>query len=146
MKLSEIQQNMKTLRDYSFKDINGMDCSNQSLVDYDFSYSNLKNTNFKNSNLNRSIFRGAELTNSNFDGAGLCNVIGNGKEINNIIVGGFYVVFTDQVMAINEEKYPIKSWMDFNGQEIRDMGEDLFEFWVKYKEIIFQIIELSKQD
>ena len=70
--------------------------------------------------------------------------IGNLKEIKSFQLERYDVVFTSDILAISCQQHPIEKWKEFSDIEISEMDKDALSWWKKWKDFIFQAIELSK--
>ncbi|MCP3673730.1 MAG: pentapeptide repeat-containing protein, partial [Gammaproteobacteria bacterium] len=146
------------------------DFSEAKLTGVNLSLANLTDTNFLKaylyeSNLHKSNFSGADLTQVNLTeanltganltrtkltgvnltGANLYNTIGNGKEIKTIMTDEYIINYTDKILQIGCQQYPINDWFKFSDDEIFEMddknGEKALNFWKKWKPILQMILE-----
>ena len=95
-------------------------------------------------NLRWENLSGADLSDANLRGADLRWVIGNLKEIKYFQLERYDVVFTSDILAISCQQHPIEKWKKFTDKEISEMDKDALSWWTKWKDFIFQAIELSK--
>ena len=92
---------------------------------------------------------GADLSEANLSGADLIGAnlrraIGNGRQIKSFQIEKYFIVFTSDILAISCQQHPIEKWKNFTSSEIATMDKDALSWWTKWKDFIFQAIELSK--
>ena len=101
-------------------------------------YADLSDANLSNANLSDANLRYADLSN-----ADLSSAHGINERIKCIQIEQYPITYTDTVMQIGCESHLISEWVDFNDKRILRMdGKTALKFWRKYKEWIFQTIEL----
>ena len=125
-------------------DLSGADLSGADLSD-----ANLRWVDLSGANLIRADLRGADLRRADLSGADLRWVdlrwvIGNLKKIKSFQLERYDVVFTSDILAISCQQHPIEKWKKFTDKEISEMDKDALSWWKKWKDFIFQAIELSK--
>ena len=110
----------------------------------DLRWENLRWENLSGADLSDANLRRADLSDANLRGADLRWVIGNLKEIKYFQLERYDVVFTSDILAISCQQHPIEKWKEFSDIEISEMDKDALSWWKKWKDFIFQAIELSK--
>ncbi len=55
----------------------------------------------------------------------------------------YSISFTKDVLQIGCKRFLIEDWKIFNDEEINNMDNQALSFWNKWKDFIFQAIELS---
>ena len=109
---------------------------------------NLNGANLDGANLTRAILNGANLTLANLNGANLTRANLNGASgVNDYVkciqIETYPITYTSEVMQIGCERHKITEWRDFDSCRIAYMdGKSALKFWAKYKDWIFQTIEL----
>jgi len=108
----------------------------------------LRSANLIDANLRGAYLRGANLSGSrlkrvNLRGANLTDTIGDMNVIKSIQCEKYLITYTSNMMYIGCQSHSIAEWKDFNNDEIENMDEGALEWWIKWKPIIMQIIELS---
>lgn len=86
---------------------------------------------------------GADLRETNLTGANLWDIIGNGREIKSMQIERYSVVYTSDILQIGCERHTVEEWRDFTDQEIDKMDSETLDWWKKWKEWIFNTIEMS---
>jgi uncharacterized protein YjbI with pentapeptide repeats len=138
-------------------DLSNSNLSNSYLCGADFSNSNISNSDFNNSNLSNSYFSNANLSNSNLRNAILINAIlsnanlsnanilalGNMKELRTMQLDKYTIGFTKDTLQISCKRHSLDEWKSFDDKAIARMDDGALEWWNKWKEFIFQAIELS---
>ena len=123
--------------------------SGANLIRANLSGAYLSGAYLSGANLIRADLRGADLRRADLSGADLRWVdlrwvIGNLKEIKYFQLERYDVVFTSDILAISCQQHPIEKWKEFSDIEISEMDKDALSWWKKWKDFIFQAIELSK--
>ena len=93
--------------------------------------------------LSRANLYGADLSKANLYGANLSGANGNMKQIKSIMIDAWPVTYTTQILQIGCQRHPIEDWKTFDDNKISKMHNHALNWWKKYKELIFQEIELS---
>jgi len=114
-------------------DLSGSDLSGSNLSGSDLSWSNLSGSDLSWSNLSGSNLSGSDLSGSN----------GINDFVKCIQVDQYPITYTSDVMQIGCERHDISEWAKFDDARILRMdGKAALKFWRKYKDWIFQTIEL----
>lgn len=82
--------------------------------------------------LGRADLRGADLREAKIQ-----NCIGNCREIKTIQTEKWNIVYTDSMMSIGCELHCIEDWFGFDADRIIRMDSESFEFWKKWKPILW---------
>jgi hypothetical protein len=109
----------------------------------DLSYSNLRYSNLSGSNLSYSNLRYSDLRYSDLSYSDLMGTIGNMREIKSLQIETWPVTYTVERLQIGCQNHSIKEWAGFSDETIKGMADGALEFWHKWKDVIFKIIELS---
>ena len=115
--------------------------------------------NLRGADLRGAYLRGADLSDANLRGADLCGagldgadlsgadlngVCGLNDWIKNIQIEDWPITYTAEVMQIGCQSHQFAAWQNFSDAEIRAMsGRKALAFWTKWKEWIFQTIEMA---
>ena len=119
------------------------DLSYANLSSADLSSANLSSANLSSANLRRADLRYANLSSADLSSADLRGAIGNLKHIKSLQCEKYYVTYTANVLQIGCQKHLIEEWQNFDEETIKSMDRGALEWWVKWKPIILQIIEIS---
>jgi hypothetical protein len=65
------------------------------------------------------------------------------KELRTIQVDRYMIGFTRDTLQIGCKTYTIDEWRNFTDEEISKMDEGALDWWNKWKDWIFQAIDLS---
>jgi len=104
----------------------------------DLTCANLSWADLTCANLEEANLEGADLTCANLSGANGVNDF-----IKCIQIETYPITYTDEVMQIGCEQHKITEWREFDNRRIAEMdGKSALKFWAKYKDWIFQTIEL----
>ena len=95
-------------------------------------------------NLSNADLYSANLSNADLSDANFRWCVGDGKIILSMQVTQWGIAFTKTHLAIRCKQYSIEEWRNFNDDEISKMNYGALEWWKKWKDFIFQAIELSK--
>ena len=149
--------------DLSYEDLRGADLSGSFLCRANFGGANLIDANLNGANLT-----GADLHYANLSGADMGGAILNAADLNDTNLGGAdidytelsgvhginkyiksihleysCVTYTADIIQIAFEEYSIEEWRSFDDDKIVEIyGKEALEFWHKWKDTIFQIIEM----
>ena len=63
--------------------------------------------------------------------------------VNSVGLGGWRITYNHQMMSIGFACYRLDEWKNFTDDEISAMDKDALAWWKKWKEPLFNIIELS---
>jgi uncharacterized protein YjbI with pentapeptide repeats len=118
------------------------------LREADLSYANLRCADLRCADLRcadlrDADLRDADLRDANLNYANLIGTIGNSKEIKSLQLDAWLITYTRDVLAIGYQQHTISEWREFTDEEIEKMDSAALEWWRKWKEIIFKIIEMS---
>ena len=103
----------------------------------------LDGANLNRANLNGASLNGASLDGANLNGANLYRANGVTKYVKCIQIEQYPIAYTDTTLQIGCERHRISEWADFDNSRIAKMdGKKALKFWAKYKDWIFQAIEL----
>ena len=109
----------------------------------------LAGADLAHANLALAYLAGAYLANANLAGADLAGADLNGITglndwIKCIQIEDWPITYTAEVMQIGCQRHPLDAWQNFSDAEIRAMsGREALAFWTKWKEWIFQTIEMA---
>lgn len=118
------------------------------LADADLRYASLTGAILTDADLRDANLAGVNLTGANLAGvnladANLRDASGLNDWVKCIQIEQYPVCYTDTVLQIGCERHPIAEWAEFDDRRILEMdGEVALKFWRKYKDWIFQTIEL----
>ena len=117
---------------------------------------NLSGANLRGANLRGAYLGGADLSGADLSGANLrgANLEGadlkganlNGTGIIYIALPRWNVTIFESNIYIGCQKHTIEEWANFTDEEISAMDSNALTWWKKYKDIIFSIIEKSKNE
>ena len=129
-------------------DLSDADLSDADLQNADLRNANLRNANLSNANLSNANLGGANLWDANLCDANLCDAkLWNAHGLNDCVkciqIDTYAIAYTSDVMQIGCECHSISEWAEFNDKRILEMdGKTALRWWRKYKDWIFQTIEL----
>ena len=104
---------------------------------------NLDRANLDRANLYGANLNGANLTGANLTGANLNGVNGINDWIKNIQIEQYPISYTSDVIQIGCQRHTHAEWHEFDDAAILNMdGRVALKWWRKYKDWIFQTIEL----
>ncbi len=112
--------------------------SDANLSDANLRYANLSDANLRYANLSDANLRYANLRNAN-----LRYAIGNKSHIKSIQLEKYDICYTSGTMQIGCQSHKIKSWFKFTDEQISNMDCGALDWWIKWKDIIKNIIEIS---
>ena len=87
---------------------------------------------------------GANLAGANLAGANLNGLSGLNGWVKCIQIEDWPITYTSEVMQIGCQRHSHEEWRGFSDAEIRGMdGMKALNFWRKWRETIFKIIEMA---
>jgi len=148
--------------------LEGANLEGAKLAGADLRRANLAGANLRGANLEGAYLRGAYLTGAYFEGANIKGAyfegaylagadlagaslggtsLGGANGINDwvkiIQIETYAIAYTAEILQIGCEKHPIEDWRNFDTRRIAKMdGKTALKFWGKYRDWIFQTIEL----
>ena len=118
--------------------LSGANLSGANLYGADLSGANLSRANLSGANLSRANLYGADLCGADLSGANGVN-----DYLKCIQIDQYPITYTSDALQIGCERHAISDWADFDDHRIAKMdGKDALKFWRKYKDWIFQTIEM----
>ena len=124
-------------------DLRGANLARANLTRAGLEGANLRGANLRGANLEWANLRGANLEEANLRGANLGGVNGINDWVKCIQIETYAITYTADVLQIGCEQHPIADWRNFDSRRIAGMdGKHSLKFWAKYKDWIFQTIEL----
>jgi hypothetical protein len=103
----------------------------------------LEGANLEGANLYGANLYGAKLGGADLNGANLEGVNGVNEYIKCVQIEAYPITYTAEILQIGCERHPIEDWRTFGCHRIVAMdGKGALKFWAKYKNWIFQTIEL----
>jgi len=129
--------------DLSGADLSGADLSGADLSGANLSRANLSGANLSGADLSGADLSGANLSRANLYHADLYGANGVNDYLKCIQIDQYPITYTSDALQIGCERHAISDWADFDDHRIAEMdGKDALKFWRKYKDWIFQTIEL----
>ncbi len=64
-------------------------------------------------------------------------------ELRTMQIDTYGIVFTKDILQIGCERHTIEEWKGFEDLQIEIMDDEALEWWRKWKDFIFQAVELS---
>lgn len=114
------------------------DLSGANLSYADLRYADLRGANLYNADLSCANLRGADLLD-----ADLWGVVGNMMHVKSLRIEKYTIVYTSNIIQIGCKNYTIEEWKSFDDETINKMDKGALEWWSKWKETLFKIIEMS---
>lgn len=104
----------------------------------------LRGADLRGADLRDASLRDANLWGADLGGADLRGAHGINDWVKCLQVDQYPITYTDTVLQIGCERHLISKWAEFDDKRILEMdGKAALKFWRKYKDWIFQTIELS---
>jgi len=123
--------------------LSGANLSGANLSGADLSGANLSGANLSEANLSGANLSGAYLSGAYLSGAYLSGANGVNDYLKCIQIDQYPITYTSDALQIGCERHAISDWADFDDHRIAKMdGKDALKFWRKYKDWIFQTIEM----
>lgn len=120
------------------------DLAGAKLIGADLIGADMSEANLSGANLRWADLSEANLSEASLRGADMRRAIGNGRQIKSFQIEKYFIVFTSDILAISCQQHPIEKWKKFTDKEISEMDKDALSWWKKWKDFIFQTIELGK--
>jgi len=139
---------VKNRANLSGANLSGANLSGANLSGANLSGANLYGADLSGANLSRANLSGANLSRANLYGADLCGAdLSGANGVNDYLkciqIDQYPITYTSDALQIGCERHAISDWADFDDHRIAEMdGKDALKFWRKYKDWIFQTIEL----
>jgi hypothetical protein len=124
--------------DLRWADLRWADLARANLTGADLARANLTEANLTGADLRWADLARADLTGAILDGAIIVNALGNGKEIKTINVYKFIISWKTDVVAIGCMNSTLEEWRNMPIEKIPE--EDRSD-WIKYKDIVFMLVE-----
>jgi uncharacterized protein YjbI with pentapeptide repeats len=103
----------------------------------------LEGANLEGANLYGANLYGAKLGGADLNGANLEGVNGVNEYIKCVQIEAYPITYTADILQIGCQRHSIEDWRTFDSRRIAAMdGKYALKFWAKYKNWIFQTIEL----
>lgn len=118
--------------DLTEANLDGADLGGAKCIEINLTGADLRRTNLSGTDLNGAILSGADL---------IC--VGNMKEIRSLHIDRYPIGFTKDILQIGCQTHPINDWKNFDDKTISEMDVYALEWWQKWKDWIFQAVELS---
>jgi len=123
--------------------LSGANLSGANLYGANLSSANLSGAYLSGANLSGANLYGANLSGANLSGAYLSGANGVNDYLKCIQIDQYPITYTSDALQIGCERHAISDWADFDDHRIAKMdGKDALKFWRKYKDWIFQTIEM----
>jgi hypothetical protein len=119
---------------FRYSDFRGADFSGADFSGADFRYSDFRYSDFSNADFRDADFRGSKHQYK----------IGNMVEWHSMLLETYVIGFNSRILTIGCQQNTIKKWKEFTDTEISKMDKGALEWWRKWKDFIFQAIELCE--
>ena len=103
----------------------------------------LQGANLRGADLRGANLQGAYLQGANLRWANLRGALGNMLQVKSMQIETYPITYTKDVLQIGCERRTFEEWLNFSYDEINYMDRGALEFWHKWKDTIFKIIEMS---
>jgi uncharacterized protein YjbI with pentapeptide repeats len=124
-------------------DLCGANLRGANLCDANLRDANLCGANLCGADLCGANLCGANLCDANLCGANLMNLTGNRLHVKTIALEKYTITYTAVYLQIGCQRHTFEEWMNFDDEKIGNMDLSALEWWKKWKEIIFKLIEMS---
>ncbi len=121
----------------------GADLRDANLCGANLCGANLRGANLRDANLCGANLCGANLCGANLCGANLRNLTGNRLHVKTIALEKYTITYTAVYLQIGCQRHTFEEWMNFDDEKIGNMDSSALEWWKKWKETIFKLIEMS---
>ena len=127
----------------SYANLCDANLSTADLSDADLNGADLCDANLSYVDLSDADLSDAYLWGANLSGADLSGAIGNMKQIKSLQIDEYPIVYTSDIIQIGCKNHSIEEWKNFDDETINKMDDGALEWWKKWKETLFKIIEMS---
>ena len=124
-------------------DLRGADLREANLRGADLREADLCGADLCEADLRGADLRGANLCEANLRGANLRNLTGNKFHIKTIALEKYTITYTAVYLQIGCQRHTFEEWVNFDDEKIGNMDSSALEWWKKWKETIFKLIEMS---
>jgi len=104
---------------------------------------NLRGASLYGANLYEANLRGADLRGADLRGADLRGANGQNDYFKTITTDIWPVIYTFDRMQIGCENHSITDWKEFDEDRISEMDNNASDFWAKWKDTLFKLIEMN---
>ena len=123
--------------------LNGANLNGADLNGADLNGADLNGANLNGANLNRANLDGASLNWASLNRANLYGANGINDHVKCVQIDQYPISYTSEILQIGCQRHNIEDWRGFDDTRILEMdGKSALRFWRKYKDWIFQTIEL----
>ena len=123
--------------------LQGANLQGANLQQVNLRWANLQGANLRGADLRGADLRWANLRGANLQGANLRAAVGNMLQVKSMQIETYPITYTKDVLQIGCERRTFEEWLNFSYDEINYMDHGALEFWHKWKDTIFKIIEMS---
>ena len=128
--------------------LRGANLRGANLTGADLTGANLREADLREADLTEADLTGAnlreaELTEADLTEAELTGAVGDMWHIKSIQAEKYTITYTSNILQIGCQRHPIDEWRNFDDATIAKMDSGALEWWRKWKEIVFKMIELS---
>ena len=125
-------------------DLAGANLAGADLAYADLAHANLAHADLADADLAYADLAHANLAHADLADANLNGITGLNDWIKCIQIEDWPITYTAEVMQIGCQSHQFAAWQNFSDAEIRAMsGRKALAFWTKWKEWIFQTIEMA---
>ena len=114
-----------------------------SLIGANLRDADLRGADLRGANLRDADLKGADLTDAGLKGANLKGANGNLLHIKSIQTEKYCIAYTFSTLQIGCQRHSIEEWQEFSDETIARMDKGALKWWVKWRPIIMQIIEMA---
>ena len=122
--------------------LSGANLSGAYLRGADLRGADLRDANLSDANLSDANLSVANLRGANLSGADL-RCFGDMEIIFTLQLDTWQIGFTKDVLQIGCKRFSHEEWCNFSDDEISNFDSNALKFWRKWKDFIFNAIELS---
>jgi uncharacterized protein YjbI with pentapeptide repeats len=87
--------------------------------------------------------RAANLCDADLRRANLWNLTGNRLHVKTIALEKYTITYTADYLQIGCQRHTFEEWFNFDDEKIGSMNSSASEWWAKWRETIFKLIEMS---
>jgi len=126
--------------------LSGADLRDAYLRDADLRDADLRDADLRGANLIGADLRDADLGGADLRDARLNHSIGDKTYVKSMQIEEYSIVYTSYRLFIGCKSFSFDEWKEFSDAEISRMDSGALEWWKKWKDTIFKIIEMSPSE
>jgi len=124
-------------------DLRGAYLRDANLTGANLRAADLRGAYLTRADLTRAYLADADLTRADLSDANLTGAIGNMIQVKSFQIEKYKIAYTHDRLFIGCKNYQISEWAAFDDAAIAKMDSGALDWWTKWKDVIFTVIEMS---